>query len=220
MSKETQKDLEITKDIQYFFNRRSLNIDIGFRCPLECPRCQRQRQWRNNDLKVPGRDLTLDEIDKISDFYNDFQFCGQLSDPVHHPKFPQILEMLRKKNVRCEVHNAASAKSKAYFIKCFKANPHAQWIFGIDGLPKESHMYRINQDGQKLFDIMVESKKYLIHKPTWQYIIFSYNENHILEAKMKAKSVGVNFMTTQSSRWDGDNDPYRPKNKEVSLNAI
>ena len=220
MSKETQKDLEIAEDIQYFFNRRSLNIDIGFRCPLECPRCQRQRQWRNNDLKVPGRDLTLDEIDKISDFYNDFQFCGQLSDPVHHPKFPQILEMLRKKNVRCEVHNAASAKSKAYFIKCFKANPHAQWIFGIDGLPKESHMYRINQDGQKLFDIMVESKKYLIHKPTWQYIIFSYNENHILEAKMKAKSVGVNFMTTQSSRWDGDNDPYRPKNKEVSLNAI
>ena len=217
---EIQRELEITKDIQYFMSRRSLNIDISFRCPLECPRCQRQRQWRNNDLKVPGRDLTLDEIDKISDFYNDFQFCGQLSDPVHHPKFPQILEMLRKKNVRCEVHNAASAKSKAYFIKCFKANPHAQWIFGIDGLPKESHMYRINQDGQKLFDIMVESKKYLIHKPTWQYIIFSYNENHILEAKMKAKSVGVNFMTTQSSRWDGDNDPYRPKNKEVSLNAI
>ena len=211
---------EVQEDIQFFMNRRSLNIDIGFRCPLECPRCQRQTTWRNNNLKVPGRDLTLDEIDKISDFYNDFQFCGQLSDPVHHPKFPQILEMLRKKNVRCEIHNAASAKSKAYFIKCFKANPHAQWIFGIDGLPKESHMYRINQDGQKLFDIMVESKKYLIHKPTWQYIIFSYNENHILEAKMKAKSVGVNFMTTQSSRWDGDNDPYRPKNKEVSLNAI
>ena len=128
--------------------------------------------------------------------------------------------MLHKKNVRCEIHNAASQKSKEYYIKCFKANPDAHWVFGIDGLPEESHMYRINQDGEKLFNIMVESKKYLIHKPTWQYIIFSYNENHILEAKMKAKSVGVNFMTTQSSRWNGDNDPYRPKNKEVSLNAI
>ena len=220
MSKETQKDLEITKDIQYFFNRRSLNIDIGFRCPLECPRCQRQRQWRNNDLKVPGRDLTLDEIDKISDFYNDFQFCGQLSDPVHHPKFPQILEMLRKKNVRCEIHNAASAKSKAYYIKCFKANPDAHWVFGIDGLPEESNMYRINQDGEKLFNIMIESKKYLKHKPIWQYIVFSYNENHIEQAKKLAKENDISFMTTQSSRWEGDNDPYRPKNKEVSLNAI
>ena len=124
MSKEIQKELEITKDIQYFMSRRSLNIDISFRCPLECPRCQRQRAWRNNDLKVPGRDLTLEEIDKISDFYNDFHFCGQLSDPVHHPKFLQILEMLHKKNVRCEIHNAASQKSKEYYIKKFVIKVH------------------------------------------------------------------------------------------------
>ena len=59
----------------YFMNRRSLNIDINFfRCPLECPRCQRQRHNQNNVLKVPGCDLTLKEIDKISDFYNDFHF--------------------------------------------------------------------------------------------------------------------------------------------------
>ena len=50
-------------------SRRSLNIDISFRCPLECPRCQRQRQSnRNLNKKVPERDLTLDEIDKISDY--------------------------------------------------------------------------------------------------------------------------------------------------------
>ena len=161
MSKEIQKELEITKDIQFFMNRRSLNIDISFRCPLECPRCQRQRQWRNEGKKVPGRDLTLKEIDKISDYYNDFIFCGQLSDPVHHPKFPEILEMLYKKKTIVEVHNAASQKSKEYYIKCFKANPWAQWWFGIDGLPWESNMYRINQDGVKLFNIMIESKKHL-----------------------------------------------------------
>lgn len=220
MSNKTQKELDITKDIQYFMNRKSLNIDIGFRCPLECPRCQRQRQWRNNGLKVPGRDLTLEEIDKISDFYNDFRFCGQLSDPVHHPKFSKILEMLRKKNVRCEIHNAASAKSKEYYIKCFKANPDAEWIFGIDGLPEESHMYRVNQDGEKLFNIMVESKKYLKNKPIWQYIVFSYNETHIEQAKKLAKKVDVPFMLIQSSRWEGDDDPLKPKNKEVALNAL
>jgi len=220
MSKEIQKELEITKDIQYFMSRRSLNIDISFRCPLECPRCQRQRQWRNNGLKVPGRDLTLDEIDKISDYYNDFIFCGQLSDPVHHPKFPEILEMLYKKKTIVEIHNAASQKSKEYFIKCFKANPHAQWIFGIDGLPEESHKYRVNQDGKKLFNIMIESKKHLEVTPVWQYIIFNYNEDHIEEAKQMAKENGVGFMLVQSSRWNDNDDPLRPKNKEVSLNAI
>ncbi len=74
-------------------------------------------------------------------------------------------------------------------------------------------MYRINQDGEKLFNIMIESKKYLKHKPIWQYIVFSYNENHIEQAKKLAKENDISFMTTQSSRWEGDNDPYRPKNK-------
>ena len=220
MNKEIQKELEITKDIQYFMSRRSLNIDISFRCPLECPRCQRQRQWRNEGKKVPGRDLTLKEIDKISDYYNDFIFCGQLSDPVHHPKFPEILEMLYKKKIKAEVSTAASQKSKDFYIKCFEANPHAMWVFGIDGLPEESHKYRINQDGQKLFDIMIESKKHLEVTPTWQYIVFSYNEDHIEQAKKLAKENGVGFMLVQSSRWNDNDDPLRPKNKEVSLNAI
>ena len=98
------------KDINYFMNRRSLNIDLSHRCSLECPRCQRQRQWRDQGKKVPGRDLTLSEIDKLSNFFNDFVFCGQLSDPIHHPQFDKILEMLAKKRVNCRVHNASSFK--------------------------------------------------------------------------------------------------------------
>ena len=218
----------IQEDIQFFMNRRSLNIDISFRCPLECPRCQRQRQWRDFGEKVPGRDLTLDEIDKISDYYKDINFCGQLSDPVYHPKFPEILRLLynkgdkriHKKSIKVEIHTAASQKSKAWYIKCFKANPLAEWLFGIDGLPEESNLYRINQDGEKLFNIMIESKKYLQQTPVWQYIAFSYNEDHIEQAKKLAKENGVRFMLLQSSRWTDNNDPYKPKKKGMSFNAI
>ena len=219
---------QIQEDIQFFMNRRSLNIDIGFRCPLECPRCQRQRQWRDFGKKVPGRDLTLDEIDKISDYYKSINFCGQLSDPVHHPKFPEILNLLynkgdkrlHKNSIKVEIHTAASQKSKAFYIKCFKANPLADWLFGIDGLPEESNLYRINQDGEKLFNIMVESKKYLKQTPVWQYIVFSYNEDHIEQAKKLAKENGVKFMLLRSSRWKGEVDPYRPRKEDMSFNAI
>ena len=211
---------EVQEDIQFFMNRRSLNIDIGFRCPLECPRCQRQRGWRNFGKKVPGRDLTLDEIDKISDYYKSINFCGQLSDPVHHPKFPEILNLLYKKKILVEVSTAASQKSKAFYIKCFEANPNAQWVFGIDGLPEESHKYRVNQDGQKLFEIMIESTKYLANTPTWQYIIFSYNEDHIEQARKLAKENGVRFMTLNSSRWINNDDPLKPKKKGLSFNAL
>lgn len=207
------------KDLIYFMNRRSLNIDLSHRCSLECPRCQRQRQWRDKGIRVPGRDLTLSEIDKLSNFYNDFVFCGQLSDPIHHPQFDRILEMLRKKKISCRVHNASSFKPMDFFIKCFKIYPRARWIFGIDGLPEESCLYRINQDGEKLFKVMLEAKKYLINPPTWQMIVFSYNEHNIDKCKKMAADNGVGFLLTESSRWNSDDDPLKPSRKN-SLNAI
>ena len=98
-------------------------------------------------------------------------------------------------------------------MKAFKANPEAKWVFGIDGLPEQSHIYRINQDGKKLFNLMIESKKYLKQLPVWQYLVFKYNEDNILKAQEIAKKEGVTFMLLQSSRWNSENDPLRPSKK-------
>ena len=198
-----------------FFNRRNkgLNIDITHRCALECPRCQRQTFFRDRDKKVYGVDISLEDIKKLAAFYKCFDFCGQLSDPVHHPKFIEILAYLRSVNVKCYVHNASSAKSLDWYIKAWKANTSATWIFGIDGLPNESHKYRVNQDGEKLFKIMCESKKYLNTRSVWQYIIFNYNEDHLEEAKKMADEHDLFFIQKQSSRWLSHDDPYMPSKK-------
>lgn len=200
-----------------FFTRRALNIDITHRCPLDCPRCQRWKNFRRYGKKVPGTDISISQMKKIISFYNNLNFCGQLSDPVHHPKFIEILKLLLDNNITCSVRNASSAKSKDWYIKAFKSNPKARWVFGIDGLPNESHVYRINQDGKKLFDIMIEAKKYLITKPIWQYIIFRYNENHVEQAKQMAKDNDIPILIINSSKWWGNKDPYRPTNPELSF---
>ena len=207
----------VKEDINYFLNRRSINIDISFRCSLECPKCQRQSQHRNHGLKVPGYDLTENEISKLADFYKEFVFCGQLSDPIHHPQFARILKILRLRNISCRVHNASSHKPEKAFIECFKANPDATWVMGIDGLPEESHKYRINQDGKKLFKMMLEAKKYLKKRPIWQYIVFNYNEHNIEKAKAMADKHDLPFLLIQSSRWEGDDDYLKPKQ---GLNAF
>jgi len=200
-----------------FFTRRGLNIDITHRCALDCPRCQRWGNYRQHGKKVPGIDISISQMKKVISFYKDINFCGQYSDPVHHPKFIQILKLLLDNYIDCSVHNASSAKSKEWYIKAFKANPKARWVFGIDGLPNESHKYRINQDGEKLFDIMIEAKKYLTTKPKWQYIIFRYNENHIEQAKQMAVDNDIPIIIVNSSRWWSDNDIYRPTNPELSF---
>jgi MoaA/NifB/PqqE/SkfB family radical SAM enzyme len=201
-----------------FFNKdRGVNIDLCNRCPLECPRCRRQTAFKNHGLSVPGNDISLENFKKVIKFFNSINLEGTLSDPVHHKSFIQILKMCYVAKKELEIHNGSSAKSKEWYIEAFKANPYAYWKFSIDGLPEESKKYRINQDGSKLFDIMVESKKYLFNKPTWQYIVFSYNENNIDAAIALAKKVGVEFYILNSSQWIGNDDWLIPSKSEYGI---
>ena len=201
----------------YRRSKKGINIDISNRCPLECMRCQRQTNFTLEGRKVYGRDATMDEIRKLSDYFSSFNFCGQLSDPVHHPKFVEILEYLYNKDIQVTVHNASSQKPKHWYIKAFKAHPRAKWIFAIDGLPEESNMYRVNQDGKKLYEVMLEAKKHLKQTPSWQFIVFSYNEHNLEKAKQMAIDEGLMFIVLHSSRWMGEDDPLRPKSKEYNL---
>ena len=214
-------DREIITDTSpiSFFRRptRGINIDISNRCPLQCMRCQRQTNFTLKGRKVYGRDATMDEIRKLSDHFTSFNFCGQLSDPVHHPKFVEILDYLYKKNIDVAIHNASSQKPERWYVKAFKAHPKAKWIFGIDGLPDESNLYRINQDGEKLFNVMLKAKEYLKKTPSWQYIVFSYNEDHIEQAQKMAKEHGLMMIMLHSSRWMSESDPLRPKSTEYNL---
>ena len=201
----------------YRRSKKGINIDISNRCPLECMRCQRQTNFTLEGRKVYGRDATMDEIRKLSDYFSSFNFCGQLSDPVHHPKFVEILEYLYNKDIQVTVHNASSQKPMKWYIKAFQAHPRAKWIFAIDGLPEESNMYRVNQDGKKLYEVMLEAKKHLKQTPSWQFIVFSYNEHNLEEAKQTAIDEGLMFIVLHSSRWMGEDDPLRPKSKEYNL---
>jgi len=118
--------------------------------------------------------------------------------------------MCKKKSVYAEISTASSFKPKKWYQEAFQVNPDARWIFGIDGLPEESHKYRINQDGKKLFDIMIDAKNYLHTKPVWQYIIFLYNQDNVDTAMDLAKQHGVNFKIINSARWSSDDDPLKP----------
>ena len=76
----------------------------------------------------------MEEFYKLTKFFKSINFCGQLSDSVHHKKFVDMLAHLRKNKIEAIVHNASSLKPKSWYIKAFQAYPEAKWTFGIDGL--------------------------------------------------------------------------------------
>ena len=216
------------------FTSRGFNFDCTFRCPLMCPNCARQTDYTNFNKKVQGQDINIINFMKIVKYVKGHKkrvqnatqdallnFEGQYSDPVHHPKFLEMLKLCFEHKLRVKVQHSSSAKPHSWYIKAFKINPFVTWHFSIDGLPKDSHKYRINQNGEKLFNIMKESTKYLILRPSWQYIIFDYNEKDIQEAKELAYQIDVDFYTIQSGRWgDKFENSYKPSEKHQNIVSI
>ena len=187
-------------NIPNFHKQKGINIDIGVRCPLECSACMRQK-YRKKGTPIPGKDMTIEQFDKISDFFvgKYISFCGTWSDPIFNPDFIKMLRLCKEKNIAVDVSNAASQKPKEWFIEAFNANLDAKWIFGIDGLPEQSHLYRKNQDGVKLYDIMLTAKSMGI--PTvWQYIVFPYNRKSINKAAELAEQYGIKLLLIYSNR--------------------
>ena len=194
---------------------RGLTIDASDTCTLECPMCRRQT-YRKKGIP-PGQngyDITPEIFIKIVDYYDWFDFCGQVSDPIFCEHLIELLKICYDKNKRVRVSTAATSKKhdRQWYIDAYKANPNASWTFGIDGLPDESCMYRINQDGDFLYEMMLLAKEYGIDTK-WQYIVFSYNENHIKEAYDLAKEHDIEFELNISARFS-KKDMYKPKNEK------
>ena len=189
-----------------------INLDITHRCTLQCQRCNRAI-FAARGQKVPGEDMTMENFKKVIDYFEEVYFCGQISDPIFHPQFIEFLKLLKGR--KTIVHTAASHKKEEWYRKAFEANTDAYWTFGIDGLPKDSHKYRKNQDGEHLFKMAcMAAKMGLLVK--WQYLIFSYNENDIEEARKMAKDNNIILELQKSSRfWEGD--PLMPKNKDYYI---
>ena len=168
-------------------------------------------------IKVPGVDMSIKDFTKVVQHFNHINFCGQVSDPVHHPKFIEFLEMCYTQKKSTSVHHASAGKPISWYPKAFKANPSARWWLALDGTPDTSPIYRVNQDGWKMYEIMQIAKEHLKTKPVWQFIVFSYNENEREIAHKMAKEIGVDFVIINSSRWLGDNDPLKPSDPDLSL---
>ena len=193
------------------FNERSINIDAGVRCTLQCPGCARTKLIKNGK-RIPGKDLTIEQFDKIADYFERVGFCGTWSDPIFNKNFIEFLKICKHKNKQVEISTAASHKPVKWYEEAFNANWDAYWVFGIDGLPEESHKHRVNQDGVKLFNMMLSAKYYGLDVQ-WQYIAFDYNIHNVQKAKEIAKFHKIDILFLESERKYLD-----PELKNASLN--
>lgn len=200
----------------YNFSKRNINIDSTFRCPLECPKCQRQG-LRRMGQKIPGEDMSFKSFKKLADYFKKIILCGQISDPIFNPNLHEMLKYAYENKVTTYINTAASQRKMPWYEKAFDVNPDARWTFGVDGLPKDSHKYRINQDGEHLYEVMKMGAKKGMNI-VWQYIVFRYNEDDIETCRKMAEDNDIIFDLNISGRWTAA-DEYKPKNPKNYLNS-
>lgn len=182
----------------------SINLDITHRCLLQCPKCMRQK---HPGLHKRGSDITLESMYKISKSFKNIIFCGQMGDPIYHPKFLQILEICKNNNV--SILTNGQGKNINWWEEAAFISSKQHWAFALDGLPHESHLYRIGQDGNSVFDTMKHLAS-LGSNVLWKYIVFKYNQDSIPEARKLAEDNNIDFLLIESSRWDKPYDKYKP----------
>lgn len=186
------------------------NLDMSSRCTLKCSSCARaalqgsksDRKYIKNRIKN-GKDVELESMRKIFEFFPRVGICGQISDPVFHPKLLEILEMRKSEypDTDLTIHTAAHQKNIEWYRKAFELTDtrRTMWIFGLDGLEDTSMIYREGQNSPLVMEAMKlgASMGVDVH---WQYILFDYNLHQVEQAKEIAAEHGIQLEFMQTNR--------------------
>ena len=198
-----------------FISRPSVNLDISNKCTLECIACSRQTN-RFAGKPIPGYDTSISQWTKLCKHFKHLCLCGQISDPIFNPNLAKFIEIAKEHKINyLSIHTAATVKNKKFdwYKKISEIYPERiYWKIGLDGFPDVSHIYRHNQDSEFLFDTMIKLKESGFNVE-WQFIIFSFNERQIEDAKKFCKDKKIKLLLKKSSRFHYM-EAGVPKNKE------
>lgn len=200
---------------------KKVHIELTSRCRLACKKCDRVSAQERGTLTIDDIDVRIIEKYSYKDF-DCFVFCGNLGDPIYHPRFFEIIEILKNKNKSIEIHTNGSGKTESWWRHLYSMLDDKDTIwFSMDGLEDTCGIYRVNftaKDYKKNIEMMKISKQYEVNV-NWMFIAFSFNQHQIEQARQIANDIGINFCLRKSSRWKS-NDQLLPSSNLISTSSI
>ena len=193
------------------------NIDASHRCIFKCPQCVRQKTSSQAQIKR-SFDLEEEQFKKILDYYDiGLTFCGQISDPIYHPRFLNLLKMCNGQGKAVRIATVGSGKSDEWWDEAYSYGlGENAWYFGVDGIDKKSEIYRVGSNFDDVWSRMKQGRD-LGHAIVWQYIIFGYNEHEIDRAKEIAEKEDFSLLFVNTNRGFNPDNPWLRKNVEFKL---
>ena len=184
----------------------AFHIEVTNMCTLECSGCARTRfieqwpkYWKNFNLDHEDLNNFLDIDIKSMEFI----LCGNYGDPIYHPNLHKIINVLKTRGGNIKIVTNGSYKKSKWWLSILKLlDKNDTIVFSIDGIPENFTEYRKNADWKSIELAIKECVKSEV-KIIWKYIVFSFNEANIDEARELSKSFGVDeFEIHHSDRFD------------------
>ena len=206
---------------EYVIHQRKVrpNIDASHRCAFRCPQCIRQKTISQDQIRR-SFDLSEENFQKIFDYYTEgITFCGQISDPIYHPNFLNLLKICNGQRKRVRIATVGSGKSDAWWDEAYSYGVGENaWYFGVDGIDEKSELYRVGSNFQDVWKRMRQGRD-LGQLIVWQYIIFGYNEHEIDRAIEIAKEEDFSLLLINTNRGFNPNNRLLRNNVDFQLTS-
>lgn len=196
----------------YSQNPKILQLELSSMCNALCLGCQRVDDTTYNTVhpSIPKKEMiaveTLEKLVSSSAMstVEKIEFCGTIDEPLMHPQFMDIIDLLHNTNPNYEIviHTNASLRTVKFWeelaIKLAKFKKH-KVLFGIDGLTDTHAIYRQQTD----FELIIRNAHKFIQaggNAQWQYIIFPWNKHQVETARDMSKRLGFAEFKTRNDR--------------------
>jgi len=200
------------------------DISITTYCQLFCAGCQRNddnNNWRGEfeqqHMSDETFDMIIEQIDKVGKC-DVIQFCGELGDPMMHPRIDRFVERATKSAYKVVINTNGALRNPDFYEKWAKDNREVHIEFGIDGLDHETNdKYRRGANFKKAWENMTTWFKHT-KRGSWHFILFEWNMHQVPEVARIAKEFGckVTYKITPSANGlDGLTPEYLPIGKRL-----
>lgn len=204
---------------------QGLHIEPTNMCTLKCPRCSRTEfieqfpnRWKNQNLNLEHLKNFLD-IDLKN---KKILLCGNYGDAIYYNRLFELVEYFKINGSHIKLATNGSYKSIEWWETLSQLlDENDEVVFGIDGTPDNFKTYRINADWASINNGINVLRQGSVNL-SWQYILFSYNQNNVEQAKLLAHDLGFDkFFVLDSTRWDNGTEWLTPtKINEISQSKI
>ncbi len=182
-----------------------LYVEPSTYCNLKCPRCPRTESPDSYDLEHLDSEILARLLNSsLWDNLETIEYGGNYGDPLMHPHLDELIALARdiRPSAKHLIHTSGNQNEKRWTRVLDQLTPQDSVLLSIDGLSKTNSQYRVGAHWEwieKAIELCVDQ----VHT-IWKFIVFSHNQDQILDTIKHAKRMGVHtFLLTKSHLFNG-----------------